>query len=52
VRRLNAELGFQMLGHDVAMADAPIVLETHQADAGLACERRCLGQRELTFRFD
>lgn len=41
-----------MLRDDVAMADAPIVLKTHQANAALAGERRCLRQRELTFRFD
>jgi hypothetical protein len=39
-----------MLGHDIAMADAPVVLQAHQADAAFACQFRSFRQRELALR--
>ena len=51
MRRLNAELRFQTLGDDVAVADAPIVFEAHQADAAFACELSRFRKRKLAFRF-
>jgi len=39
-----------MLRHDVAVADAPIVLEAHQADAALARQPRRFGEGQLALR--
>jgi hypothetical protein len=52
VRRLNAELRFQVLGDDIAVADPPVMLKAHEADALLARERRRFRQRELALRLD
>ena len=41
-----------MLCNDAAVADAPIVLETHQADAVAVGKFRCLRERKLAFRFN
>jgi hypothetical protein len=41
-----------MLSDNVAVADTPIVLKTHETNAAFARERRGLGQRELALRFD